>query len=1071
MKARLSILLLACAGSFADEFFPHVPPDMEIALFTREPLVRNPCALAFDAKGRLCVGMGPQYRNPKPNTPGDSVFILLDDDGDGRADARKEFATGFNSIQSLAWRGDTLWIANSPDLTAVRDLDGDDQADEYIRVYTDLGNLEHAIHGLNWGPDGKLYMSKGNSKGLTQPPHRIAPAQFRELWGVKTPGLPDFPKPVVFTRENYQRHYHDPNDDWGREGGVLRCDPDGANLEIVARGFRNPWDITFDHGFNWLGTDNDQTHGDKIFSPFYGAHFGWGHPWSFDWAGENHLPTVPPSGPLFEGSGAGIIFCGIERYPAKYRGIFLINDWLRREIYIYKPSWNGGRLVPDKIPFDLLAWAGTGRSMERSQGKKFDPVDIEIGPDEAIYISSWGREYGVQYNGGEIANEGRIYKLWPKAAPPRRTPHPTNLIEGLASHLPVWRVNAQEELIRLGATEELTRLIRRDDIPESLMTWATWTLGRMDTDEDFFSREAINSMRPLNLRIQCLRILAHRKSWPAELNQLLLAPEPRVRLETVLALRGNADPRNSTHLLDLIAREDDRIVSYAAWGALRNVLPESDRRALLAHPNAAVRRAAVLGLLEDDALEKRELTKLATDTNAATAELAKRRLDGKAETIIRGRPLPASPAPRSARRESVSDVLPLMAAASIDRGRELFFAREGSGCIACHRLEGIGNTFAPDLKDLGSRADAEFIIRSIIEPSAAITEGFTAHTVTTKDGEEFSGIIIEETGANVKLALANGETVSLPTSLIADRKSSRESAMPSNFGELLSAPQIADLAAFLRAPGGLRFELDDGQLALHFNGTPIGTYLFQHAELTRPAFVNIRTRSGIPVTREFPAPEAADHRWMHPGLALSFGWLDGHDYWRMKARVIHDTFLQEPFTTKNRVQWSVRNHYLSESGDQVVCLEDAAYELSSTSDGLLLQIHSQFYNESRDFYFGDQEESGLCIRMTPALSVKGGAGTILNERGETNEAGTWGKEFQWIDYSGLAENGTRAGLLIVPHPENSRPSWSHSRDYGVLVANPFPRQPKEQRDPRVKTRVPTSDRFHLRYSVLIYESK
>ena len=154
------ILSLASA---ADDF-PLVPKDVEVALFAKEPLVRNPCGIAFDKKGRLCVGMGPQYRKPKPDTPGDSVWILLDQDGDGVADGRKEFASGFNAIQSLAWRGDSLWVDNAPDLTVVRDLNGDDEADEYIRLYTDLGNLEHGLHGLNWGPDGKLYMSKGNSK-------------------------------------------------------------------------------------------------------------------------------------------------------------------------------------------------------------------------------------------------------------------------------------------------------------------------------------------------------------------------------------------------------------------------------------------------------------------------------------------------------------------------------------------------------------------------------------------------------------------------------------------------------------------------------------------------------------------------------------------------------------------------------------------------------------------------------------------------------------------------------------------------------------------------------------------
>ena len=130
-----------------DEKFPIVPEDVEVALFAKDPLVRNPCAITFDSKGRLCVGMGPQYRKPEPDTPGDSVWILIDEDGDGTADSRKEFATGFNSIQGLAWRGRDLYVANAPELTIARDLDGDDEADQYVRLYTDLGNLEHALHG------------------------------------------------------------------------------------------------------------------------------------------------------------------------------------------------------------------------------------------------------------------------------------------------------------------------------------------------------------------------------------------------------------------------------------------------------------------------------------------------------------------------------------------------------------------------------------------------------------------------------------------------------------------------------------------------------------------------------------------------------------------------------------------------------------------------------------------------------------------------------------------------------------------------------------------------------------
>src|SRR6188508_699011 len=70
----------------AGKDLPEAPPGFVATLFAREPLVRHPCSMAFDAKGRLFVGMGPQFRMPKPDTPGDSVVIVLDTDGDGVAD-------------------------------------------------------------------------------------------------------------------------------------------------------------------------------------------------------------------------------------------------------------------------------------------------------------------------------------------------------------------------------------------------------------------------------------------------------------------------------------------------------------------------------------------------------------------------------------------------------------------------------------------------------------------------------------------------------------------------------------------------------------------------------------------------------------------------------------------------------------------------------------------------------------------------------------------------------------------------------------------------------------------------
>ena len=140
----LSVLILLSFSAATDskgDDLPQLPDGFTVDVVAREPMVSNPCVMAFDRQGRICVAQGPQWRAPGAEYPGDRIDILLDHDGDGIADAIKTFAEGFNSVQGIAWYGDDLWVANSPDLTVVRDTDGDDQADVYIKVYTGLGNL------------------------------------------------------------------------------------------------------------------------------------------------------------------------------------------------------------------------------------------------------------------------------------------------------------------------------------------------------------------------------------------------------------------------------------------------------------------------------------------------------------------------------------------------------------------------------------------------------------------------------------------------------------------------------------------------------------------------------------------------------------------------------------------------------------------------------------------------------------------------------------------------------------------------------------------------------------------
>ena len=640
--AGLLGLTLSVSTAFAQnaksgnlDTLPEVADEFEINFVAREPLTRNPCAMAFDFKGQLFVGMGPQYRSPTLDTPGDSVFILMDPDGDGVFDKKHQFATGFNNIQGLCWHGSDLWIANAPDLTIVRDTDGDQIADQYIRLYTDLGNLEHGLHGLTWGPDGRMYMSKGNSKGHNGP-ELFAPKPFHDLTGVPAPsGTSDFPEPRVSNAKDYIKTYHDPADDWGREGGVLSCLDLGHDLRIESRGYRNPWDIAFDHEFNFIGTDNDQDQGDRVFHSFFGAHYGWGHPWSAHWRCENHLPTPELVGPMFGGSGTGITYFDSPAFPPRLRGVWIFNDWLQRRSHYFKSEWQGAQLTLAGTQYSTLVSGGNAL---------FKPTDLEVGPDGALYILGWGREYGVQWDDKQKQiNEGRIFRVcwkgnqahaqlkqqherWNTPLKDWSTPE---LIDGLDDVLAVRRIAAQEELIlRKDGPSGIYEALNSESLSVQQTSWAIWAFirsqHRHDSPHELFHQ--ILTSGPVHQRIQalrCLRHLTNRSNKADDINlgldtqtinvlkASLIEDNARIRFEAHQFIAGieHIPPQIRDDLLFAISNEQDDTCFYASWQVLKRHFPPEQLNNLLQsnHPRlqlAALLAATELGVIQDDFITK-----------------------------------------------------------------------------------------------------------------------------------------------------------------------------------------------------------------------------------------------------------------------------------------------------------------------------------------------------------------------------------------------------------------------------------------------------------------------------------
>ncbi len=620
---------------------PPVEKGFEINFFVKEPHIINPSSLCFDRQGRLYVGAGPQYRHPKEDSPTDYIKILIDADNDGVAETVKTFAEGLNCVQAMAWKGNELWVANAPELTVLRDTDGDDVADEYQVIFTGLNNLRHSVHGLNWGPDGWLYFTMGNT--WVKP---NAPKPIRDLQGIKSEDKTQYPLTKIYTKDTYPKSYHPMNKD-EKEGGVFRCRPGGHGLELFARGMRNPWDMCMDSGFNWLATDNDPGRpGERIFMPIRHGHYSMRHPWKFDWMGK-HIAIAPSSDlfPSVSGSGTGVAFYSSFHFPEQYRNRYLIADWTNNCIFLYRPKWVGALQVPAETKRKIVDGGATrGGDLGYKGGKGrslFRPTDIEVGPDGALYIASWGSVYGTEYVPKEkwtaeenAKYQGRVFRLIHKESPliPRTTWDTAKrkkdiktwslgeLIEDLGSNLHVWRVHAQDELIRRGdaVRNDLLETIRSGQLSETQATWAMWAIGHIDKArgedngqiEQFASgqwqatkkgsRFPLASYR-LNFRIQATRILGENGENSAAplLIKLLGDSEPRIRMAAMGSLDCIGWGKHSVAILDAIAYETDRVAYYTNWQVMRRHLPEGKRRELLKDERPGIRRMAALGLMEE----------------------------------------------------------------------------------------------------------------------------------------------------------------------------------------------------------------------------------------------------------------------------------------------------------------------------------------------------------------------------------------------------------------------------------------------------------------------------------------
>ncbi len=343
-----SLFLLGAPAHLHGQSAPglRIPPGFEVVEFADAKLTNDIHCLTIDPKGRIVVA-GRGY-----------IRILIDDDGNGKADRALDFAsTPKDGAMGLLWEGDSLYAMGDGGLRRFTSKTGDkaDGPATLIRAMKTGG--EHAAHAIRRGPDGWLYVLCGNNTGIDKTYADLPTSPIKE--------------PTA--------------------GCVVRLQPDLKKCEIVAHGFRNPYDMDFNLDGELFTFDSDNER--CVSLPWYehtrfyhvieGRHYGWLNPQhaSFWRRPPYFCDVVAPIATLGRGSPTGAACYRHNQFPPEYHGGFFLCDWTFGKIHFVKLERKGASYTATSSVF-----------LEAQGDNGFAPSACAVEPKTGdLYVAIGGR--------------------------------------------------------------------------------------------------------------------------------------------------------------------------------------------------------------------------------------------------------------------------------------------------------------------------------------------------------------------------------------------------------------------------------------------------------------------------------------------------------------------------------------------------------------------------------------------------------------------------------------------------------------------------------------------------------
>ena len=478
---------------------------LQVNLFADESMgIANPVCMRWDARGRLWVLCTWAYPQLKPGAkPNDKLLILEDTNGDAKADKIFTYIDGLNMPTGFALGHGGAYIGNGRELLHVRDTTGDGKADKRVVLFSGFGtgDTHQTINSFAWSPGGELFFSQGL--------HCFSRVQTP--WGIRKLD----------------------------EHGSWRLRPLRRQLHAHRRtsGGGNPWGFAF---------------GD------------WGEPFiKSNGPGVSELlPGMVASEQIIGGYWGGAVQIGATKIksmiieivdtpvlPKDFQGDFLIAGYFARNIARLRPTVNGaGHKLQTLAP--ILT----------STHNAFRPVDLNTGPDGALYVADWFNPIIGHYQASlrhpdRDKKHGRIWRITTKGQPLLKPPALAKMNAAqLCNQLPA----------PLRRTRKLAKL-RLMDLPKAKAIAATqqWVDSLKPTDPaleaKLFEAIGVFELHEVVDRPLLERLLAS-KDYRARAYATRVVGRWHDRLKNPLALlrRSATDEHSRVRLEAIVAASDVR---------------------------------------------------------------------------------------------------------------------------------------------------------------------------------------------------------------------------------------------------------------------------------------------------------------------------------------------------------------------------------------------------------------------------------------------------------------------------------------------------------------------------------